>query len=216
MLDVAARSAAGPADHRAHGREGLRALRGEPRAGDARTAHPRLPCHRRVHGEEQPRLGAVRPHAGRDAGEFRLRPPLASAEHLPAREAQGGGAASRRAGLRARAQAQRVFRRRPERPRHHRARRPLQHGIARARAARPRGCLRQCARADLLPQPRLSAHPRRGEGLLPRQEACADRRGGLARVRRAGDQRPSCAAPISRRASTARARCPRPASTPAR
>ena len=188
MLDVAARPAAGSAHHRAHGREGLRALRGEPRAGDARTAHPRLPRHRLVHREEQPRLGAIRPDARRDARELRLRPPLAPAEHLPARAAQGGGAAPRRAGLRARAQAQRILRRRPERRRHHRARRPLQHGIARAGAARPRRCLRQCARADLLPQPRLSADPRGGEGLLPRQEACADRRGRLARVRRAGDQ----------------------------
>ena len=45
---------------------------------------------------------------------------------------------------------------------------------------------------------------------------CADRRGRLPGLRRAGGERPSCAAPISRRASTARARCPRPANTPAR
>ncbi len=41
--DVAARSAPGPADDRAHGREGVRTVRGEPRAGDAGAAHPRLP-----------------------------------------------------------------------------------------------------------------------------------------------------------------------------
>ena len=46
-----------------------------------------------------------------------------------------------------------------------------QHGVARARAARPRRRFRQRARPDLLPQPRLSADPRRAESLLPRQEA---------------------------------------------
>ena len=65
ILDVAARSAPRPADHRAHGREGLRAVRGEPRARDAGAARARLPRHRRIHRQDQPRLGEVRPQPHR-------------------------------------------------------------------------------------------------------------------------------------------------------
>ena len=39
---------------RAHGGEGLRTVGGEPRAGDAGAAHPRLPRHRRVRRQGQP------------------------------------------------------------------------------------------------------------------------------------------------------------------
>ncbi len=48
ILDVAARSAPRSAVDRAHGGERLRAVGGEPRAGDAGAAHPRLPRHRRI------------------------------------------------------------------------------------------------------------------------------------------------------------------------
>ena len=54
VADLAARPAPGPSDHREHGREGLRALRGIEHAGVPRAAHPRLPRARRVRGEGQP------------------------------------------------------------------------------------------------------------------------------------------------------------------
>ena len=53
ILDLAARPAARSADHRAHGREGLRAFGGKPRAGDARSAGARLPRHRRIRRQGQ-------------------------------------------------------------------------------------------------------------------------------------------------------------------
>ena len=59
---------------------------------------------------------------------------------------------------------------------------------ARAAAARPCRQFRQRAHPDLLPQPRLSADARRDEGVLRRQARRADRRGGLSRLHRAGDQ----------------------------
>ncbi len=65
IIDVAARSAARSADHRAHGRERLRALGSQPRARDAGAARARLPRHRRVHREDQPRLGRLRPQPHR-------------------------------------------------------------------------------------------------------------------------------------------------------
>ena len=61
ILDVAPRSAAGPADHRALRRERLRAVGGEPRPRDAGAAHPRLPRHRRVHRAGQPARHVFRP-----------------------------------------------------------------------------------------------------------------------------------------------------------
>ena len=97
--------------------------------------------------------------------------PRASAADLCAGEAEDRRAAARRAGVRARAQAQRVPRRRPEGARHHRARRADQHAAARAVAPRPRRRFRQCPHPDLLPQPRLSADPRRAEDVLRRQDA---------------------------------------------
>ena len=73
ILDVAARSAARSADHRALRREGLRAVRGEPRAGDAGAAHPRLPRHRRIRGQEQQaRREHQRPEPDRRPAALRL------------------------------------------------------------------------------------------------------------------------------------------------
>ncbi len=68
ILDVAARPAPRPADHRAHGRAGLRALGGEPRPGDDGAAGARLPRHRRVHRQGQP---ARRPIRARTASPVR-------------------------------------------------------------------------------------------------------------------------------------------------
>ena len=100
VLDVAARSAARPADHRAHGREGLRAVGGEPRAGDAGAAHPRLPRHRRVHGQGQPARRLLRPatasparRASNTAGS-RIRRSIFAQERLQGRGAAAGRAAT--------------------------------------------------------------------------------------------------------------------------
>ena len=60
ILDVAARSSPGPAHDRAHRGEGLRAVGGKPRAGDAGIAHPRLPRPRRIHRQEQSPSGILR------------------------------------------------------------------------------------------------------------------------------------------------------------
>ena len=73
VLDVAARPAARPAHHRALRREGLRAVRGEQRAGDAGAAHPRLPRHRRVRGQGQPRRRVFGPQPPRRPAALRLR-----------------------------------------------------------------------------------------------------------------------------------------------
>ena len=53
VADLAARPAAEPAGDRRGGEGRLRALGGEPHAGDARAAHPRLPRPRPVHGGRQ-------------------------------------------------------------------------------------------------------------------------------------------------------------------
>ena len=53
VADVAARPAAQPSDHRPHGREGLRAVRGLQHAGNAGVAHPRLPRARQLRGQGQ-------------------------------------------------------------------------------------------------------------------------------------------------------------------
>ena len=121
IVDVAARSAARPADHRAHGREGLRALGSEPRAGDDGAAHPRLPRHRRVH---RPRTTAAPPFPAATASPARRAFEYGRLAHPPvtvrAGAAQGRGAAAGGAALHPRAQAQRVHPRRPRRHRHHR------------------------------------------------------------------------------------------------
>ena len=48
------------ADHRAHGREGLRAVGGVQHAGHARSAHPRLPRARQLRLQGQTQAGASR------------------------------------------------------------------------------------------------------------------------------------------------------------
>ena len=54
------RSAPEPAEDRRDGREELRALRGFEHAGDARAAHPRLPCAGQLHHQEEPRARSSR------------------------------------------------------------------------------------------------------------------------------------------------------------
>ena len=54
VADLAARSAAAPAGDRAGGGAGVRAVRGQPHAGDVDAAHPRLPRLRALHREGQP------------------------------------------------------------------------------------------------------------------------------------------------------------------
>ena len=61
VADVAARSAAEPADHRPHGREGLRALRGLQHPGVPGAAHPRLSRAWQLRGQGQ--QGAARSRA---------------------------------------------------------------------------------------------------------------------------------------------------------
>ena len=51
VADLAARPAPEPALHRQRGEEGLRAVRGDQHAGDARSAHPRLPRARPLRDE---------------------------------------------------------------------------------------------------------------------------------------------------------------------
>ena len=79
IVDVAARSAARPADDRAHGGEGLRAVGGEPRAGDAGTAHPRLSRHRRIRRQGQPQGCRLRARQARRSAALRIRAAGASA-----------------------------------------------------------------------------------------------------------------------------------------
>ena len=144
MLDVAARPAPRPADHRAHGREGLRALGGEQHAGDAGAAHPRLPCHRRIRRQGQsarPPFPATTASQGPPRHDYmRLAHPPSTFVHEKQKVER---AAAGRAGLHARAQAQRGLRRRSRRGRHRRARRALQRRHPRALAARPRRSVRQ-------------------------------------------------------------------------
>ena len=215
IVDVAARSAARPAHHRAHGREGLRAVGGEPRAGDDGAAHPRLPRHRRVRGQGQ--------HA-------RRRSPAATAS--PARRASNtrGWRIRRRCSCRSgckveerlpaalrlhpRAQAQRVHPRRSRRHRHHRLRRADQRRAARAGAARPRrrstarrACRSTCSTAS------IRWCRRRCATSAPASARCWWSR--KARPTTSSSRSTSnCAAPTSRPASSARARCRRPANTP--
>ena len=147
IVDVAARSAPRPAHHRAHGREGLRAVGGEPRAGHDGAAHPRLPRHRRVHRPRTTARGAFSGNnriagpprfeygaAGASAGASSSQERLKVEERLPAAQR-----------LHPRAQAQRGDRRRPRRHRHHRAGRAHQQRAARAGAARSRRPLRRDA-----------------------------------------------------------------------
>ena len=168
VLDLAARPAPGPADHRAHGRAGLRALGGEPRAGDDGAARARLSRHRRVHRQGEParRLFGQEPH--RRSTRLRLWQARASAGHLLAGAAQGRGAAAGGAAIHPRPQAQRADRRRPRRDRPDRGRRPHHRRVACARAARPRRSLWGEPHSDLRAQRRLSAGARRVARVLRR------------------------------------------------
>ena len=143
VLDVAARPAPRSALHRARGREGLRAVGGEPRPGDAGAAHPRLPRHRRVRRERQSPRRLFRPQPHRRAAALPIRPPRASARHLRAGAPQGRRAPAGRPRLHPRAQAQRDVAGRSRRHRHHRGRRAHQLGAARAGAARARRPVRR-------------------------------------------------------------------------
>ena len=215
VADLAARPTPEPAGHRRRREGGVRAVRGEPDAGDDRAAHPRLPRPRPVHrvGEPAPAVHA-RPgdgHAG-----ARPRPHHAAADELCAgaredRAALAGGGALHRG-----AEAQRVHRgggRRRERHRHRRPGRPLQHGAALARAARPGRRLRPLAGADLRHERRLPGDRERGAALRRRQARRPDRRGRPAQLHRAD---PGDGAPPRRldgRCCTARTCCRAPAST---
>ena len=96
ILDVAARPAARPADDRAHGREGLRALRGDQHAGDAGAAHPRLPRARQFAAKDNRRAAHLAPRPDGRAAAVQLRPARASAGDLRAGEAEDRASACRR------------------------------------------------------------------------------------------------------------------------
>ncbi len=144
IADVAARSAPQPAVDRAGGGERLRALGGVEHAGDARTAHSRLPRPRQLC---HPRQRAAGLHAQGRAGEppARHQSHRAAARELPAREGEDRAALARRGALCPGAQAQRILRRRRRRHRHRHAGRHVQHRAAGARSAGARRCVRQRA-----------------------------------------------------------------------
>ncbi len=189
VVDVAARSAAGPAHHRAHGRGRLRAVRSDARAGDAGAAHPRLSRHRRVQDQGQPPRRQVRQGPPRRPAALRIRAAGASARHLHAGTAQDRGAAAGGAEVHPRAQAQRSHPGRSRRRRHHRHGRADQQRAARAVAARSCGSLRRLAHPDLRAQRRLSAGAGGTARVLRRQARRAGGRGRLARLHRAAGQR---------------------------
>src|ERR1051326_3187053 len=65
VVDLAARSAARFADHRPYGRTGIRSLRSQPRASDARSAGARLPSDRRIRRQGQQDRRLQRPPSAR-------------------------------------------------------------------------------------------------------------------------------------------------------
>ena len=145
----------------AHGREGLRALGGLEHAGDARAAHPRLPRLRLVHGQGQRRAPAFTlkdalEHPVRDANRIAL-PPATYAHEKEKIEGRWPAAVRFIAehGL------NEFFDGDAARHRHRHAGRDVQHRGARARAARPRRCVRQHPRAALRAQRHLPADRRR-------------------------------------------------------
>ena len=109
ILGLAAGPAAVAADHRALHREGVRALRGDQHAGDDGAAHPRLPRHRRVRRQGQQGAGDLAQPAARQSGGAQLRPHLAPAVDLRAREDQGRGPPAGGRALHRRARAERVL-----------------------------------------------------------------------------------------------------------
>ena len=184
---VASRPAPEPADHRAHGREGLRALGSLEHAGDARAAHPRLPRLRLVHdqGECAARLHAEGRARAPDAGRQSHR---AAADDLRPREGEDRRTLAGRGEVRGRERAQRVLRRRRRRHRHRPAGRDVQRRGARLGAARPCRFVRQHPRAALRAQRHLPLDRRRVRALLRRQARAPRRGGGPARIHRAGGQ----------------------------
>ena len=94
VADLAAGSAAQPAQHRARGGTGLRALRGQPHAGDAGAAHPRLPRARPLHRQGQP-APDVHPQGRDRAAAARHRAHRAAAGDLPARAGEDRRSAGR-------------------------------------------------------------------------------------------------------------------------
>jgi hypothetical protein len=80
---------------RQHGREELRAVRGQQHAGHHGTAHPGLPRLRKLRGQGQRAGREIHEHEVRGARALRLRAPRASARHLPAGGRQGRTAACR-------------------------------------------------------------------------------------------------------------------------
>ena len=113
-----------------------------PHAGDARSAHPRLPRPRPLHhqGQQEAELHLAR-SAGKSAPRHRAR--RAAAGLLSARARESRAALAGRGQVHQGAQAQRILRSRDRRRRHRRAGRHVQFGDARAAAARPRRRLRR-------------------------------------------------------------------------
>ena len=156
----------------------------------------------------------LRPQPHRRPAALRLRAARASAGDLRAGAAQGRGAAAGGAEIHPRAQAQRGHRGRPRRYRHHRDGRPHQQRAARAGAARPRRPVRQFAHPDLCASTwSIRWCRRKSANSAPASARCWWSRKAIPTTssRRSTS---NCAAPTSRPACSARARCRRPANTP--
>ena len=98
VADLAARPAPEPAGDRRGGEAGLRAVGGEPHAGDAGAAHPRLPRARPVHRAAQParrRSRSTRRWPRRRATSSRIVLPPASFVHERRRSSERWPAAVR-------------------------------------------------------------------------------------------------------------------------
>ncbi len=185
VADVAARPAAEPAQHRQGGGGRLRAVRGQPHAGDAAAAHPRLPCARALRRQGQSAPG-VFAGAGGECAEARRAAHRAAAGELRARAGEdrialaGGGEVHRAA------RVERVLCRRQRRCRRDRAGWAVQLDAARDGAARAGRRLRPPARAAVRDERRLPADRPRVEALLCRQARGAAGRGRAAELHRAG------------------------------
>ncbi len=205
----------GSAHHRAHGRGGIRAVGGEPRAGHDGAAHPRLPRHRRVHDQGQPPRRVLRQEPHRRAAALRLCPAGASAGDLLAGAAQDRGAPAGRAEVHPRAQAQRGDRRRRTRPMSASiVLGGLTNSVLRALgAARPRRSLRHAAASRSTCSTSPSRWCRRScARSAPASAPCWWWRK-AAPITSSRRSMSSCGAPISRPACSARAACRAPAST---
>ena len=185
VADVAARPAAEPAVDRQGCRRRLRAVRGQPHAGDAAAAHPRLPRARPLRRQGQPQA-ALLAGRGRQCAEARYAAHRAAAGQLRARAGKGAAALAGRGALHRRARSERVLRGRQRRCRRDRAGRPLQLDAARDGTPRPGRCLWPAARAAVRDERRLPADRQRAEALLCRQARGAAGRGRPAELHRAG------------------------------